>query len=125
MAVERDHLLVHADAEFYLERGRSIDEVNRAFGELFARGDPREWDRLFADFSQRMSFSGDDGPTRARRFMSVYGGKRIVHGHTPIPAVISAAPDHVTKPLIYADDLCVNVDGGMFCGGPGFIHELA
>jgi len=30
----------------------------------------------------------------------------------------------VTSPLIYAQGLCVNVDGGMYLGGSGFIFEV-
>ncbi len=27
-------------------------------------------------------------------------------------------------PFIYANGLCVNVDGGMYLGGPGFVYRL-
>jgi hypothetical protein len=29
-------------------------------------------------------------------------------------------PEEVTEPLVYADGLCVNIDSGMYLGGPGF-----
>jgi len=31
--------------------------------------------------------------------------------------------DQVTEPLVYAGGLCVNVDGGMYRGGPGFVYR--
>ena len=26
--------------------------------------------------------------------------------------------------MVYADNLCVNVDGGLYLGGSGFVHQL-
>ncbi len=33
-------------------------------------------------------------------------------------------PAQVVPPLTYASRRCVNVDGGMYLGGPGFLHRV-
>jgi hypothetical protein len=33
-------------------------------------------------------------------------------------------PELIRAPLIYADGLCINVDGGIYRGGMGFIYKL-
>jgi hypothetical protein len=74
-------------------------------------------------FSDRAAFQGSDGPTKCRAFLERFGGRRVVHGHTPIARMSEQPPESVTGPLIYADGLCVNVDPGLYLGGPGFVYE--
>ena len=33
-------------------------------------------------------------------------------------------PEDVREPLVYSRGRCVNVDGGMYLGGPGFVYQL-
>jgi hypothetical protein len=57
--------------------------------------------------------------------LNIFGGKQIVHGHTPIVYMKEELPPQMVRaPLVYAYDLCINVDGGMFMGGPGFLYRL-
>ncbi|HEX9439253.1 MAG TPA: serine/threonine protein phosphatase, partial [Roseiflexaceae bacterium] len=53
-----------------------------------------------------------------------FGGRQIVHGHTPISSMRRCLPEEVVEPLVYAGGLCVNVDGGMYLGGPGFVYQV-
>jgi hypothetical protein len=126
MALVGDLLLIHADATFYTSYGATIDEVNGAFRALLRGGDADAWDRLLGQFSDRKAFvdSDPDGRARAAQLLADYGGRRIIHGHTPINYVLRCLPEEVVEPLTYAGGLCVNVDGGMYLGGPGFIYRL-
>ena len=48
----------------------------------------------------------------------------MIHGHTPIPYATDSSPEEVTSPWVYANEMCINVDGGIYLGSPGFIYEL-
>ncbi len=125
MALAENRLLLHADAPFYLRYGRSIEEVNSAIRSLLKKSDELAWEELLEDFARRGAFaSNHSGEEFARRFLNVYGGQQLIHGHTPITAFIRTAPKNVTTPLIYAAEQCVDVDGGMFLGGPGFMYQI-
>ncbi len=126
MAHAGDSLLVHADALFYAEYGDSVPAANTGIGAVLAGRDPAAWDRLLDQFSQRRAFdaSREGGTARAAAFLARFGGRRIVHGHTPISTVTGQSPATVRAPLVYADGLCVNCDGGMYRGGPGFVYRL-
>ena len=120
------HLLVHADAMLYVNHGMSIDQVNRNFRALLDSDDLRAWETTLASFSEHMAFAGLEmtGNRRAEQILSLYGGDLLVHGHTPIPWARRVEPESVTGPWLYAGERCLNVDGGMYMGSPGFIHRL-
>jgi hypothetical protein len=125
-----DRLFIHADAfVFYTSYGRSIDAVTRAFTRLMQSADEDAWEHMLTEFSERMAFFDDqemgvNGAQIATEFLRIYGGLQIVHGHTPIPKIIRQQPEVVTKPLVYANGLCINVDSGMYLGSPGFVYRL-
>lgn len=118
-----DYLLMHADAMFYRDYGSSVDAINGEIGDILRGGDIAAWMRLIEQFSQRMSFTSAriDGIARASDFLRRYGGKQIVHGHTPIQYVSDQL--NPTTAFVYAVNLCVNVDGGMYLGGSGFVFK--
>jgi hypothetical protein len=132
MTLVRDHLLIHADATFYLNYGLSVSAVNKNVRRVLTNHSQAAWTQLLNEFTQRFSFSERDFFGRQRpeagekiqQMLSTYGGKKIVHGHTPISAVIDQDPVYVTKPLIYANQRCINVDAGMYRGSPGFAYRL-
>jgi hypothetical protein len=125
MTTVGDHLLLHADAPFYIRYGHSVEEVNAAIKALLKKGDALDWEELLENFARRGAFaSGVSGTDFARRFLSIFGCQQLVHGHTPINLLTRAAPRQITEPLIYAEQKCINVDGGMFLGGPGFVYQL-
>ena len=47
-----------------------------------------------------------------------------MHGHTPIGKLTKQKLAEVTAPLLYAGSRCLDVDGGMYLGGLGFIYTL-
>ena len=83
--------------------------------------DVHEWDRLLDLFSNRFEFGK---PADARAFLARYGGRQLIHGHTPIDKMTGQPPETVRAAYVYADGLCVNLDSGMYRGGPGFLFEL-
>jgi Calcineurin-like phosphoesterase len=125
MALVADRLLMHADNSLYLKHGRSIDEVNAAFKKLLRASNALDWEETLEDFAQRGVFMHkSEGENYARRFLSIFGGKQLIHGHTPISLMLNSQAKKVTEPFIYANETCVNVDGGLFLGGPGFIYRV-
>ncbi|MFN8451436.1 MAG: hypothetical protein U0521_23335 [Anaerolineae bacterium] len=71
---------------------------------------------LLRDFAERMAFSVQNPSAMSNviEFLTTFGGRQIVHGHTPIQYVADAVSPQA--PLLYADDLCINVDGGIYLG---------
>ena len=126
MAVAGDHLLLHTDATFYELFGETPEQVNSALAALVDDGNRGDWDDLLGLFSERRAFdeSSTGGAERAAHILRRYGARRLVHGHTPISYVNGASPEDVSAPLVYADVLCVNVDGGMYLDGPGVIYQI-
>ncbi|MBF9068107.1 metallophosphoesterase [Streptacidiphilus sp. NEAU-YB345] len=126
MSVEDGHLLVHSDTTAYLEYGDSVDAVNDAVHEVLNHGDADEWWDCFRRLTKRFAFRGDNGAQSARELLDVYGGHRVVHGHSPIPYLLGDAPSEdghsgiqVTGPHVYADELAVAMDGGVTMEGEG------
>lgn len=126
MALDQARLLIHADALFYPNYGETIDEVNAAARELMHSDDYRLWDRLLSFAGERLVFSNENplGATRARQFLEQYGGKQIIHGHTPIPLLNREPINRITRAYTYANGLVVDVDGGIYKGGAGFVFEV-
>ncbi len=125
MALDGDWLLAHADATFYQVYGRSIGAVNRSIRALLRGDNAADWDLLLDYFSQRRAFQDvERGPARAERFLALYGGRRFVHGHTPIGKLTGQRPESVNGPHVYAGGLVTDVDAGMYLGGRGFVAEL-
>jgi hypothetical protein len=126
MAHEQDRLLIHADARLYPRYGDSVAAVNEALTTLFESDDTEAWDKLLAEFSEHKAFiqNAREGAERAADLLAQFGGAQIIHGHSPISTTNWKMARCITEPLIYADNRCINVDGGLYLGGPGFIYEL-
>ena len=119
-----DALLIHADAGLYPSYGKAVEEVNASLAALLKGGDANAFHRLLEAFGEHNAFRGREGRARAEKFLSLYGGGRIIHGHTPISKGRALKAEEVTEAEVYAGGLCVNVDGGMYRGGPGFVYRL-
>jgi hypothetical protein len=126
LALVGDRLLAHADSPLYSSYGGTIDEVNQRVQALLLGDDAAAWDRLLEQFSDRMAFADrdPDGAARAAQFLRDFGGRQLVHGHTPISYFTHQPAEEIAGPLLYAGGLCVDVDGGMYMGGPGFVYRL-
>jgi len=126
MARVGETLLIHADSPLYHHCGNSLAEVNATIGALLAADDLAAWDELLARFTDRDAFDEQhpDGWRNIERLLATFGGQRIVHGHTPIERVTGLPPRAVVGPYSYAGGRCVNVDGGLYLGGHGFVYRL-
>lgn len=126
MALVSNTLLVHADATFYTRYGRSVDEVNKTIKELLKRSNALAWEELIEEFTMRGVFNHQyAGSELIDRFLAIFGGTQIVHGHTPIHVMTGGSAKKVTAHLSYANERCINVDGGLSIGGSGFIYQLS
>jgi len=125
LARVNDYLLVHADAPLYINCGNSLEEVNAVFNKLLGHSDALAWEEMLEDFARRGAFLHTSGGDEfARRFLGVFGGRQLIHGHTPISSILRCPAGKVNSPWLYADGQCINVDGGMYLGGSGFVHQL-
>lgn len=118
-------LLIHADSALYLQYGRSVEDVETTLRKLLRTSDTLAWEELLDSFTRRAVFMHTyGGEAVLQRFLDCFSGKRLVHGHTPIHMIQGGRPKNIHEPLVYADGRCVNVDGGMCLGGPGFVYRL-
>lgn len=123
--IDDNYLLLHADAPFYTQCGQTVAEVNDLFNRLLSRSDALAWEEILEAFARRGAFlQSTYGTNFAQRILEIFGGQIVIHGHTPINIMRNCPPHKVDRPWIYADARCINVDGGMFLGGSGFIHQL-
>jgi hypothetical protein len=121
MARAGDKLLIHADALLYMRNGSSVDEVNRSFRQILEGDDVDLWDIMLDAFGEHRAFLSSSGAQRAARFLRIFDAAQIIHGHTPISKLDG---QDASRPLVYANGRCVNVDGGMYLGGAGFVYQL-
>lgn len=125
MALVENTLLIHADATFYTRYGRSVTEVNETFKNLLAHNNTLAWEELIEASSTRGAFIDQySGHEFIERFVQIFGGEVIVHGHSPICSLIGGAARKIVQPYVYADGKCINIDGGIYLGGSGFIYQL-
>ncbi|GAA3809563.1 metallophosphoesterase [Streptomyces chiangmaiensis] len=127
------HLLVHSDTTAYLDYGDSIEAVNDTIHETLTRNDADEvWD-LFRKFTKRFSFRDEGGADAARSLLETYGGRRVVHGHSPIPYLLGQVGSEegedgtgpvVEGPHVYADGLAIAMDGGVTMAGKLLVQQL-
>ncbi|MFD7321336.1 metallophosphoesterase [Streptomyces sp. NPDC059875] len=132
--VEEDgHLLMHSDTTAYLEYGSTIEDVNDTVHEILNRNDADEvWD-LFRKFTKRFAFRDDAGPQAVQELLGTYGGRRVVHGHSPIPYLLGQVGTEdgedgsgpiVDGPHVYADGLAIAMDGGVTMAGKLLVVQL-
>src|SRR5690606_8027488 len=124
----------------YLDYGRTIEDVNDAIFQALQRNDVEETWELFRKFTKRFAFRDEEkGPQAVRELLDTYGGKRVVHGHSPIQYLTGEAgadagsadgeggtggAPTVTGPHVYADSLAVAMDGGVTMAGRLLVARL-
>ncbi|MEU8540094.1 metallophosphoesterase [Streptomyces sp. NPDC048717] len=134
VVAEDDHLLLHSDTTAYLDYGATIEDVNDTVHEILTRNDADEvWD-LFRKFTKRFAFRDEaSGPGAVRELLATYGGRRIVHGHSPIPYLLGQVGTEdgedderpvVDGPHVYADGLAIAMDGGVTMAGKLLVVQL-
>ena len=124
MSLVGEHLLVHSDTNGYRNYGASVPEVNAAVAEILSGPvDLEQLDELTHMMTKRFSFASDGGEA-ASAFLAEFGGRQLVHGHSPVPLLLGKDPQEVTGPLVYAGGYAANFDTGTFLGGPCFVAPL-
>ncbi len=113
-----DTLLMHADSTFYLEYGSSVQEVNATVRSLLLEANLERVDA----FEER--FGEDVALENLELVLNTFGARRLVHGHTPIYRLLEREAATVTEPWVYQGGRCINVDGCLYAGGPGFALRL-
>ncbi|MFN3265610.1 MAG: metallophosphoesterase [Deinococcales bacterium] len=119
MLVEQQTLFMHADSTFYLEYGKSVQDINSTIQQILEDHQIGAVDLLEERFCRRKEFLHDS--RLALSFAEHFGVKRIVHGHTQISGLLNLEPTEVLEPFVYADGVCINLDHGLCYGGDGFV----
>lgn len=125
VGADAGHLLMHSDTTAYLDWGSSVPEVNDTVRATLAGDDPVAWFDLLVGLGQRHEYAGSAGPLAARRLLRTLGGERIVHGHSIIGDLFDEPVDSYDEPRLYADGLALDVDGGIYDGGPCLVARLS
>ncbi|WSQ49000.1 metallophosphoesterase [Streptomyces sp. NBC_01220] len=130
---EDEHLLMHSDTTAYLDYGSTIEDVNDTVHAILTRNDADEcWD-LFRKLTKRFAFRDESGPQAVQELMAAYGGRRVVHGHSPIPYLLGEVGSEdgedgsgplVDGPHVYADGLAIAMDGGVTMAGKLLVVQL-
>jgi hypothetical protein len=123
MLLVGNDLLIHADSPFYLDYGATLAAVNAAFTSVLVGDDSAQYETLMREFLHKRAFQGAAGVAVAEAMLARFGGTRIIHGHSPIANITGQPAETVTGALVYANGRCVNVDHGLYLGGPGFIFD--
>ncbi len=116
-------LYLHADAMFYEGLGSSVEEANQNLNRVLREDDASAWHALLEAFSEHETFWQPGGRKRAKRLLKRYGGRRLVHAHTPVSKLTGRPDSSVTAPLTYLRGLCTDVDHALYRGGPGFVFR--
>ncbi|MGH3629104.1 MAG: metallophosphoesterase family protein [Sciscionella sp.] len=124
LALEADHLLMHSDTVEYFGWGETIAEINEGVRAVLQGSDIRAWWDCWRRMTTRYAFRGEYGQRLAEEVLGRLGGNMIVHGHSVIAEALGVAAEDVHEPLYYAGDKVVDVDGGLFIGGPCLIVRL-
>jgi Calcineurin-like phosphoesterase len=124
IALDGDHLLMHSDTIEYLEWGRTIDDINSTAARLLASEDIATWWEMWRLMTSRYAFRGRHGAVVAARLLDRLGGRRIVHGHSPVADLAGVEPAALTAPVLYADGRVLGIDGAVFDDGPCLVAEL-
>jgi hypothetical protein len=125
MARVGDYLLVHSDTTEYLSWGKTIDDVNSTVASALAEAGDLEahWD-VWARLTSRYDYARRDGGEVAREVLDTYGGEVVIHGHSIIGTLLDRPSREIDQPLLYADGLVLDIDGGRYDGGPLLIVRL-
>ncbi len=124
MVLLDDILLQHSDTTGYRAFGRSIQEINDRIGDILHSRHGSRWGALLRDIGGHRMFVGEHGETALLPYLKHFRAACMVHGHSPISTMTTIPDKEVTTALIYAHRRCINVDGGMYRGGPGFLYQL-
>ena len=92
--------------------------INARCATTLAGDDPVAWFDVLVQLGRRHEFAGRSGPGRRPPLLDTLGGERIVHGHSIIGDLFGERCDSYSEPRLYADGLALDIDGGIYEGGP-------
>ncbi|GGQ92669.1 metallophosphoesterase [Deinococcus ruber] len=120
-----DWLFCHADSQLYLSLGDSIEAVQNSVQALLNAKNSDIWIDFLNAFSEREGFRGRQGLSRAATMLQVFGGHKIVHGHTPVFVLQNVPSGPYVSPYLYADERVLALDSAMaYQKGAGFLVRL-
>jgi hypothetical protein len=102
MALVGETLYLHSDSIAYQQLGSSVEEVNGAVRAIMRSDD---LDRIAALFDLLCRRGELRDAANVDLLLETFGGKRLVHGHTPTFA---------KEPTILHQGRCINIDGGLW-----------
>lgn len=122
-------LLVHADSVFYQQLGDNIPDVNDRAKELLHSPFPDFWVTFANSFVDRLNYAKSGGAEKAADMLLRYGGRRMIHGHTPTFLLANDNDQNLDVdpelPIHYANGLCYNLDSAMaYVKSAGFISRF-
>jgi hypothetical protein len=117
-------LLVHSDTTEYLRWGDSVEQINDAIRDVLAGDELEQWWECWVRLTTRHAFAGMDGERVALGLLNRLGGVRVVHGHSIIATIARGDSREVTGPLSYAGGRALDIDGGIYDGGPCLVVRL-
>jgi hypothetical protein len=117
-------LLLHSDTTDYLRWGDSVEQINYAIRDVLAGDDLERWWECWARLTTRYAFADLDGERVAVELLDRLGGRRIVHGHSIISTIARGDSREITGPLSYAGGRALDIDGGIYDGGPCLVVRL-
>ncbi|KHL19302.1 calcineurin-like phosphoesterase family protein [Mumia flava] len=112
------HLLMHSDTTGYLLWADEVDQINAAVRAELHMPDLETWWEAWTRLTHRYAFSGEDGHEVARTMLATLGGNDIVHGHTIGATLRGGGVTAHDEPVRYAGGLVLDIDGGIYLGGP-------
>jgi hypothetical protein len=123
---------MHADSTHYLEYlaspgdapQDSVAQVNAGVAADLASPEVGDWQRLFHRLTVRHEFFGADGAAAVQQVTTAFGVDRLVHGHSIIGDLVNVPGEQVTHPLLYAANRVLDIDGGIYAGGPCLVVDL-
>src|SRR5262249_35094266 len=113
---------VHSDTDRYLEYGCDVDSICAEVTRIVSGTDTHAFAHLLDDLADRGAF---EDTRRLHRLLHATRCERLAHGHTPIWYAAHSDPAAVVTPHEYASGRVLNVDHGLYSGGPGFVAQLA
>ncbi|MGG5172467.1 metallophosphoesterase [Pseudarthrobacter sp. J1738] len=124
VALAGTELLLHSDTTAYLEFGSTVSEVNTTIGAALRSENLEQLWNVWARMTTRGAFRGVQGHTNSVSMLNSLGGERIIHGHSIISEVHGYLAFETAGPEEYAGGLAVDIDAGLYDGGPCLVFEL-
>jgi len=120
-----DWLFVHADARLYLALGHTREQVAARTSAFLRASTPENWVDFLNAFAEREIYTTEQGGDLAAEMLDFFGGKRLVHGHTPVFVLSGEPSSPFLRPHSYAGGTVLGLDGAMaYQAGAGFIVRL-